>query len=144
MYRTSAAPLDVGHINALSKYMEHHWAFALPRRTIIYTPCSHPAHENMPYANVNSKCIFYSLVHAVSPSRATSSSPIALLFIHGLGSSSSFYVPLVPRVAALGYVCLAIDTHGSGSSPYSGSGNSIISIASDAGSVLDVLGTAEN
>ena len=98
----------------------------------------------MPYANVNSKCIFYSLVHPVSPSRATSSSPITLLFIHGLGSSSSFYVPLVPHLAALGYVCLAIDTHGSGSSPYTGSGNSIISIASDASSVLDVLGIAEN
>jgi pimeloyl-ACP methyl ester carboxylesterase len=96
----------------------------------------------MPYASINSKSIFYNLT---TPSSSTArSSPLTLLFIHGLGSSSSFYSPIVPHLTTVGYRCLTIDTHGSGCSPYNGSGNSIASIASDARTLLESLNITEN
>jgi pimeloyl-ACP methyl ester carboxylesterase len=94
----------------------------------------------MPYAKVNSKLLFYT----VTPTASSSPLPLTLLFIHGLGSSSSFYAPILPQLTARGYRCLALDTHGSGSSPYTGSGNSIGSIASDIDNLLDKLNITEN
>ncbi|RFU26923.1 hypothetical protein B7463_g9430, partial [Scytalidium lignicola] len=63
-----------------------------------------------------------------------------LLFIHGLGSSSSFYATIIPHLVALGLSCLALDTNGSGLSKYNGSEQSIQSIAQDA---LDILSSLE-
>jgi pimeloyl-ACP methyl ester carboxylesterase len=96
----------------------------------------------MPSAKINSKSLFYTL----TPSSSSSPTPLplTLLFIHGLGSSSSFYAPLVPHLTALGYHCLTLDTHGSGSSPYNGISNSIASIASDVLNLLDSLNISEN
>lgn len=96
----------------------------------------------MPYANVNSKSIFYTLTPSVYCS--TQDPAPTLVFIHGLGSSSSFYASLVPYLTALGYHCLTLDTHGSGSSAFTGSKNSIESIASDVHAILDVLNITEN
>jgi pimeloyl-ACP methyl ester carboxylesterase len=94
----------------------------------------------MPYASINSKSLFYTLC----PSTATTSSSLTILFIHGLGSSSSYFKPIVPHVTSLGHNCLTLDTHGSGSSAYTGTGNSIASIASDALGLLDSLEITEN
>jgi pimeloyl-ACP methyl ester carboxylesterase len=94
----------------------------------------------MPYAKVNSKLLFY----ALTPPASSSPLPLTLLFIHGLGSSSSFYAPILPHFTASGYRCLTLDTHGSGSSAYTGSGNSIGSIASDIDKLLDKLDITEN
>ena len=35
-----------------------------------------------------------------------------VLFIHGLGSSNSFYASIIPRLVQNGYSCLAFDTPG--------------------------------
>ncbi|KAK5993050.1 hypothetical protein PT974_06477 [Cladobotryum mycophilum] len=43
-----------------------------------------------------------------------------LVFVHGLGSSSSFFAPIIPAITAAGYACLALDTHGMGISPFAG------------------------
>jgi alpha-beta hydrolase superfamily lysophospholipase len=37
---------------------------------------------------------------------------LTLLFIHGLGSSSSFYAPVTSLLLERGYSCLAFDTPG--------------------------------
>jgi pimeloyl-ACP methyl ester carboxylesterase len=94
----------------------------------------------MPYANVNSKTLFFTL----SASQSPRASPLTLLFIHGLGSSSSFFQPLVPLLTSQGYRCLTFDTYGSGLSLYTGLGNSTASIAADVLALLDSQGIAEN
>lgn len=35
-----------------------------------------------------------------------------IVLIHGLGSSSSYYAPVIPRLVEAGYSCLALDSHG--------------------------------
>ncbi|PGH20100.1 hypothetical protein AJ80_03668 [Polytolypa hystricis UAMH7299] len=92
----------------------------------------------MPFKTINSKSLYYTLTPG-SSTASPSSSPITILFIHGLGSSSSFYYPIIPHLSQLGFRCLALDTHGSGASAYSGTGNSIASIAADALGLLDAL-----
>ncbi|OBT87636.1 hypothetical protein VE02_02713 [Pseudogymnoascus sp. 03VT05] len=94
----------------------------------------------MPYANVNSKTLFFTL----SPSQSSTASPLTVLFIHGLGSSSSFFQTLVPTLTSQGYQCLTFDTYGSGLSPYTGHGNSTTSIAADVIALLDSQGITEN
>ena len=59
----------------------------------------------MPFARVNDKCLYY---FVRSPTR----SALTLVFIHGLGSSSSFYATVIPGLVEAGFSCLAIDTHG--------------------------------
>jgi pimeloyl-ACP methyl ester carboxylesterase len=95
----------------------------------------------MPYAN-DSKYIFYIL----TPPTLCSNRHLllTLVFIHGLGSSSSFYAPVVSYLTAKGNHCLTVDTHGSGSSTYTGTGNSIESIASDVCALLDQINITEN
>jgi pimeloyl-ACP methyl ester carboxylesterase len=87
---------------------------------------------------------FYTLAPFPSPSTALKC--FTIVFIHGLGSSSSFYSPLVPYFVFIdqGHRCLTFDTHGSGSSPYAGSDNSIASIASDACALLISLSIIED
>lgn len=96
----------------------------------------------MPYANINSKSLFYTL--SASATSTPKPSPLTLVFIHGLGSSSSFYSPVIPNLTGLGYRCLTLDTYGSGSSPYTDRGNSIASIALDVRALLDFLNITEN
>lgn len=63
----------------------------------------------MPFVDVNGKRLFY--VHR-TPAAETSNSGITLLMIHGLGSSHSFYLPLIPSLLDAGFSCLVYDTYG--------------------------------
>lgn len=91
----------------------------------------------MPYAHVNNKRLFYTLV---APDGSTPESAYTLLCIHGLGSANSFYAPITPYLTSCGHTVLAIDTHGAGLSPYTGTGNTTTSIADDVLAVLESLG----
>jgi alpha-beta hydrolase superfamily lysophospholipase len=63
----------------------------------------------MPFAQIGEKELYYTW----SPAKGASKQPgITLLFIHGLGSSSSFYVTVIPSLLEAGFSCLAFDTHG--------------------------------
>jgi pimeloyl-ACP methyl ester carboxylesterase len=66
----------------------------------------------MPFLDVRRKSLYYRLASAQRQRDAVG--PV-FLFIHGLGSSSSFYAPIIPSLAAAGYECVAFDTHGRGS-----------------------------
>jgi pimeloyl-ACP methyl ester carboxylesterase len=91
----------------------------------------------MPFAQIGSKSIFYTLT---TPDASTPKTHFTLLCIHGLGSSSSFYAPITSHLTSLGHTVLAIDTQGSGLSPYdASSGNTTTSIADDALAVLDSI-----
>lgn len=93
----------------------------------------------MPYAQVNNKELFYTLVTPDSTSSVSKSS-FTVFCIHGLGSTNSFYAPVTPHLTSLGHTVVAVDTHGSGLSPYNGTGNTTTSIADDALAVLERLG----
>lgn len=55
--------------------------------------------------------LYYTLT---APTAAASSSKITtIILIHGLGSSSSYYAPVIPKLVDAGYRCLALDSHGS-------------------------------
>jgi len=58
----------------------------------------------MPFLRVQDQDLFYSW-------HAAGDGPV-LLFIHGLGSSNSFYAPIIPSLVQQGYSCLAFDTPG--------------------------------
>lgn len=63
----------------------------------------------MPFAQINQKKLYYTW----SPGKAGSKQlGITLLFIHGLGSTSSFYATVIPSLLEEGFGCLAFDTHG--------------------------------
>ncbi len=63
----------------------------------------------MPFTETNGKLLYYTWN---STDRSQKGSGLTLLLIHGLGSSSSFYAPIVPYLTAAGFSCLAVDTHG--------------------------------
>lgn len=79
------------------------------------------------------------LYYTDTPPSSEKNSSLNLVFIHGLGSSSSFYFPIIPHLSSLGHRCITLDTHGSGSSPYTGKRNSIASIAADVHELLAAL-----
>ncbi|KAH8897414.1 hypothetical protein GQ53DRAFT_713136 [Thozetella sp. PMI_491] len=93
----------------------------------------------MPFANVNGKQLYYTLQPADGSQQA---SGLTILLVHGLGSSSSFYGPVIPRLTAAGFACLAVDTHGSCLSKYSGEKQDVKTIAQDAHSLLSSLNIA--
>ncbi|EEP76376.1 predicted protein [Uncinocarpus reesii 1704] len=96
----------------------------------------------MPFKSINSKSLYYTVT---PPPEANASNPLTLFFIHGLGSSSSYYFPIIPYLSSLGHRCITLDTHGSGASAYTASaGNSIASIASDVTGLLDALHITQN
>ncbi|CAK7228708.1 hypothetical protein SBRCBS47491_006997 [Sporothrix bragantina] len=66
-------------------------------------------------------------------------SGLTFLFVHGLGSSSSFYATVMPALVAAGHQCLAFDMNGSSLTKYSGKDNSIQDHANDAISLLRAL-----
>ncbi|GJN82764.1 hypothetical protein PLIIFM63780_006309 [Purpureocillium lilacinum] len=66
----------------------------------------------MPFLRVQDQDLFYSW-------HAAGDGPV-LLFIHGLGSSNSFYAPIIPSLVQQGYSCLAFDTPGSALSTFRG------------------------
>jgi pimeloyl-ACP methyl ester carboxylesterase len=93
----------------------------------------------MPYVKVNNKKLFYTLATPNASTASTSNTHFTLLCIHGLGSANSYYTPITPHLTSLGHTVLAIDTHGAGLSPYTGTADSITSIADDALAVLESL-----
>ncbi|KAI1997636.1 hypothetical protein LOZ53_000454 [Ophidiomyces ophidiicola] len=96
----------------------------------------------MPLKTINSKSLYYTLT---GPTTSSASNPLTLIFVHGLGSSSSFYFPIIPHLSSLGHRCITIDTHGSGASRYhADAGNSIASIKSDVTGLLDALEISRN
>ncbi|KAI5310386.1 hypothetical protein KEM55_007677 [Ascosphaera atra] len=69
---------------------------------------------------------------------------LTLLFIHGLGASSSYYFPLIPSLTKAGHRCVTLDTYGNGLSKYTGQENTIQSIAADASALLGFLNVTKN
>ncbi|KAF5657730.1 Mut3p-like transcriptional activator [Fusarium heterosporum] len=65
----------------------------------------------MPFLEVENKRLFYARVDAEQESPI---SDTVLVFIHGLGSSHSFYIPVMHHLAAVGYTSIALDVYGSG------------------------------
>ncbi|KAM0346214.1 hypothetical protein ACHAPU_005637 [Fusarium lateritium] len=65
----------------------------------------------MPFLEVENKRLFYARVDAEKESQASST---VLVFIHGLGSSHSFYIPVMNQLASAGYTSIALDVYGSG------------------------------
>jgi alpha-beta hydrolase superfamily lysophospholipase len=63
----------------------------------------------MPLLDVKGKKLFYARVDAETEPKT--SSPV-LVFIHGLGSSHSFYIPVMHGLAASGYSSIALDVYG--------------------------------
>lgn len=82
----------------------------------------------MPFVNDQGNDLFYTW--------APAKGDLTILFIHGLGSSSSFYAPVTSLLLERGYSCLALDTPGSG---LSGSGGKVPSSATVARSALTLL-----
>ncbi|KIL87617.1 hypothetical protein FAVG1_09325 [Fusarium avenaceum] len=70
----------------------------------------------MPFLEVGNKRLFYAQVDAETGSHT--SGPV-LVFIHGLGSSHSFYIPVMNQLATAGYSSIALDVYGSGLSELS-------------------------
>lgn len=64
----------------------------------------------MPFINISPTQELYYVLR--SPQDAASSG-LTFLFIHGLGSSSSFYATVIPALVAAGHLCLAFDMNGS-------------------------------
>ncbi|KAH6643296.1 Alpha/Beta hydrolase protein [Truncatella angustata] len=87
----------------------------------------------MPFLTIRGKSIYY---RSSSPEAG---SDTAILFIHGLGSSNSFYAPLIPSLVAAGYKCVAFDTHGSGSSKYNGQYGGIEGMVEDVKDLMQQL-----
>jgi pimeloyl-ACP methyl ester carboxylesterase len=63
----------------------------------------------MPFLEIESKRLFYARVDAETGSHT--SGPV-LVFIHGLGSSHSFYIPVMNQLAIAGYSSIALDVYG--------------------------------
>lgn len=94
----------------------------------------------MSFLSIKGRKLF--VVHTKAQQNVQSTtSPTTFLFIHGLGSSHSFYSPVMESLAASGYSSIAFDTYGSGLSQLSQDGEapSIKSIAQDAKEILESL-----
>lgn len=93
----------------------------------------------MPTATIREREIFYTIT---KPSSSSPSSPgQTVIFIHGLGSTSSYFYPIIPHLTSQNHTCITFDNYGAGLSPLSASHpqTSITSIASDALALLDTL-----
>lgn len=80
----------------------------------------------MPSVNINGKSLFYT----DSPQEDNGSPRLTTVLIHGLGSSSCFYHPIIPQLQPVSR-CLALDTPGSGLSTLGATEQSITTIADD-------------
>lgn len=88
----------------------------------------------MPFKTLNQKSIFYTL----TPQTENLQNPITTLFIHGLGSSSTFYHTIIPSLSAVS-TCITLDTPGSGLSSLGNAPQTVVSIVDDAIALLDAL-----
>ncbi|UNI17584.1 hypothetical protein JDV02_003916 [Purpureocillium takamizusanense] len=84
----------------------------------------------MPSLRVQDQDLFYTWHAAGDP---------VLLFIHGLGSSNSFYAPIIPSLVQQGISCLAFDTPGSALSPYRGQDSDPAMLCGAASALLTAL-----
>ncbi len=91
----------------------------------------------MPFLQVGYKRIFYTDTH---PEEGTTPKE-TFIFTHGLGSTSSYYFPIIPALASApnNFRCIAYDTTGQGQSPYTQVEQSISTLAKDVIGVLDAL-----
>ncbi|KYK54105.1 alpha/beta hydrolase fold family protein [Drechmeria coniospora] len=90
----------------------------------------------MPLLKVQGHDLFYSLTPAEADSTPKN---VTILFIHGLGSSHSYYASMTPSLAQQGYACLAFDTPGSALSAHRGEDVDAETIAAIAGDLLSAL-----
>lgn len=90
----------------------------------------------MPNIQINDKSLYYIISEPEDDAKATA------LLIHGLGSSSSYYLPVMPYLAP-SIRCIAIDMAGSGLSELGKSEQSIFSIVDDIITLLDALNIKE-
>lgn len=91
----------------------------------------------MPHITLNNKSLYYVVNEPEQQPNAT------LLLIHGLGSSSSFYYPVIPFLVKAGIRCIALDTYGSGLSHFTGTHQDVETIAKDSVALLDTLKVQE-
>ncbi|OJJ03560.1 hypothetical protein ASPVEDRAFT_53937 [Aspergillus versicolor CBS 583.65] len=93
-----------------------------------------PNPPKMPFISVNNHQLHYADSH---PDGAPAGG-LTFFFIHGLGSSQNYYLPVLPFLTPK-HRCITADTYGSGRSPYTDQSVSIGSIAADVIAVLDAL-----
>ena len=87
----------------------------------------------MPYATINGHSLYYTIIPPESsPPKAT------LFFVHGLGSTSSYYYPILPYLTD--YNCVLFDNFGAGRSESSGKGTSVKGIAEDVLGLMQEVG----
>lgn len=91
----------------------------------------------MPHKYINGKSLYYTIDEPAQNALAT------VILIHGLGSSSSYFFPVIPYLVTR-IRCIAVDIAGSGLSELGESEQSIGSIVEDVVSLLDVLGIKNN
>ncbi|KAK5110245.1 hypothetical protein LTR85_001304 [Meristemomyces frigidus] len=93
----------------------------------------------MPYATVNSHRIYFTDTQDSEGQRGNGKPPI--LMIHGLGSSSSYYMPVIPHLPD--YRCLALDTYGAARSKSTGEELTLDQLAEDVVGLMDHLKIAK-
>lgn len=64
----------------------------------------------MPFFTINGKELFAASVRGNA--EAAAEKRVTFLCIHGLGSTHSFYSPLIPELTSSGYDFVAYDTYG--------------------------------
>ncbi|KAL9110557.1 MAG: hypothetical protein Q9227_004915 [Pyrenula ochraceoflavens] len=69
----------------------------------------------MPYANVNNHTLHYTQYPPTSTPPSPNTTPKTILFIHGLGSSQNFFLPLLPHLST--HHCILFDNYGAARSP---------------------------
>jgi pimeloyl-ACP methyl ester carboxylesterase len=92
----------------------------------------------MPSVEVNGKSVFYTLTPQSEEKSESLSSSITTLLIHGLGSNSCFYHPIIPEISRKS-MCIAIDTPGSGLSALGTAQQTVSSIVDDIIALLNAL-----
>ncbi|KAH6609113.1 hypothetical protein Trco_002459 [Trichoderma cornu-damae] len=79
------------------------------------------------------------------PTAALSSDNITtIILIHGLGSSSSYYAPIIPKLVDAGFSCLALDSHGSALTKLTGQDGNLDTITQDIGAAISALNISPN
>lgn len=91
----------------------------------------------MPFLRTGYKRLFYTDSHPQSGHDPTQT----IILTHGLGSTSSYYFPIIPTLTSSphNFRCIAYDTTGQGQSPYTQVEQSISALAEDAIGVMDAL-----
>ncbi|KAK4542363.1 hypothetical protein LTR36_006819 [Oleoguttula mirabilis] len=89
----------------------------------------------MPFATVNSHEIHFVDTYDTEPQRGNGKPSI--LMIHGLGSSSNYYMPIIPYLTS--YRCVALDTYGAALSKSPGERLTLEQLAEDVVGLMDHL-----